>query len=479
MGPQSKPEAPLGAGGAAGHQRRRCDPARALWALGVALLVLAGSLSPFTFDLAAARASRGVGLGAIGWPPSAYGDLITNIVVYLPVGAALFLWLRRRFRAWPALVMAGALGGVTSLLAETLQTCVPVRTASWIDVVVNAIGTLCGAAIAPAVSPMVRAATHRIREGIARRPMSTTASALAVGLLVMGICPFDFVTTTAALHTSLARSRWFPFDTALGGAGAGGLTTVGVSALGVAGVFAALGFFVALGAREAGQPRRRAGALSLVHVALLAVLIETVQIFVVSRSLDVGEVLLDICVGALGVCLAIYAVDGPSRSGWVGRPAALLHPLLVGPALILQVGYHLLHAAAPSQPSAVHSAGAVLLWVPFSAYYGPPSTSVMSHVLSVWIAFALLALTIALLTRRLGPRACWWVAAGAVLAVAACCEVIQFARAVRTPDLTDPLMALAAAILAALVYRRLQATHAPVQDGSPLDRRSRRKGARP
>lgn len=432
-----------------------------LCALGTVLLVLAGSLSPFHFDLAAARAAGGVGLRAIGWPNSAHDDLVTNIAVYVPVGAASFLWLRRRSRAWLALVLVGVFGGVTSLLAETLQTCIPVRTASWIDVIVNVLGSLCGAAVAPALCAAAHLAGRRIRDGVTRQPMSTAAGVLAVGLILVGLRPFDFVTTTEALHASLARSQWLWAETGISRDGGGGPAAADISTIGMAGAFAALGFLLALGARETRHSRRRAAAASLVHVALLAVLIETVQVFVVSRSFDVWDALLTACGGALGTYLAIYAVDAPSRSAWLGRPAMVLHPVLLGPALILQIGYHLAHAATPFQSMTAQTAGSTVLWVPFSGYYGRSLVSVMSQVLSVGAAFALLGLTVALLARGLGSRTRWWVAAGAVLTVAAVREVIQCANAAHVADTTDPLVALAALMLAALACRDLRTAHAP------------------
>jgi len=429
-------------------------------ALGVAFLVLAGSLSPFAFDLAAARANGGSGVAAIGWPRSGFDDLLTNVGVYLPVGAALFLWLRRNAPAGLALTLTVAVGGAVSLLAEVLQTCIPVRTASWIDVIANVLGTLAGAALAPAVSAAARYLIRRISIGLARRPMSTAAGILATGLLVMGLRPFDFTTTTPALHASLAGSHWSVADAILGDAGHTGRAAGDLSTIGTAGVFVVLGICMALAARESRRSRRRASAAGIMHVTLIAVLIETVQIFVASRSFDVGQVLLNACAGALGAYLAINAIDAPSRSAWRGQPGLLLHPLLLWTALLLQVGYCLASAAVPFQDLAWQDGGSAVMWVPFSGYYGDSLTSVASHLLSVGVAFSLLALTAALLVRRVGARARWWVTAGVVLTVALCCELIQSAHAVRIADLTDPLLALTAAMLTALAYRRVRTAYA-------------------
>ena len=52
------------------------------------------------------------------------------------------------------------------------------------------------------------------------------------------------------------------------------------------------------------------------HAAILSLLIETVQVFVVSRSFDVLDALLNTFGAGLGAYLAIWAVDAPSRSCW-------------------------------------------------------------------------------------------------------------------------------------------------------------------
>ena len=436
--------------------RRSGGSLSACCALAVISLVLAGSLSPFSFQLENARTNGGIGLGAIGWARSDLRDVVTNISVYVPVGLALSLSLLRKLRGLWAILLSTALGGTISLLVETLQTGIPVRTASWVDVFLNVEGTFCGALSAPLASVMGGFFAARLRTVIARKPMSTMGAVLALGLFVLGLTPFDFVSSTEGLHRSLAASRWLP--TSMDGESPPGFGAerADLSAIGLAAVFAALGFFLALGERERGQARRPCFELALVHAAIIACVIEAMQFFVLSRSFDIVDVLFNAVGAALGAYLAIYVIDAPSRSHWLGRPGLVFSPPLIAVALLLQIAYHLVCASWQLKLWGPHRAGATVVWIPFSAYYNRPLPAVLGHMLTVGASAAVLAFTVALLAHRLGRRNGWWLAALAAVAVAALREAVQLFSTVHTVDLTNPLLALGAALLVAFLWRELK-----------------------
>lgn len=76
-------------------------------------------------------------------------DLVSNLLGYLPLGALIFAALvRTGTRAWSALVLATVAGTLLSLSMETLQNFLPQRVASNVDLGLNALGTLLGAAFA-------------------------------------------------------------------------------------------------------------------------------------------------------------------------------------------------------------------------------------------------------------------------------------------------------------------------------------------
>jgi VanZ family protein len=86
-------------------------------------------------------------LGA-GWPRDlSRADLIQNILVYIPMGL-LVVWLNCRVRFSLALVIATLAGGVLSLTMESIQQFIPVRTASFVDLVINVFGTFMGGLLA-------------------------------------------------------------------------------------------------------------------------------------------------------------------------------------------------------------------------------------------------------------------------------------------------------------------------------------------
>ena len=106
--------------------------------------ILYGSLYPFDFH----ALPHGVGLeralrGAWNAPAGGRGDLLTNAVLYMPLGFALAA-ASRRF-APVALVAAALACGALSALVETIQLFLPDRTASGWDFVLNTAGGGVGA----------------------------------------------------------------------------------------------------------------------------------------------------------------------------------------------------------------------------------------------------------------------------------------------------------------------------------------------
>lgn len=75
-------------------------------------------------------------------------DLLSNLLGYMPLGFLLALaMLRMRWR-WPSVLLAGAAAAALSLWLEALQTYLPQRVASNLDLGLNAAGGLAGAVLA-------------------------------------------------------------------------------------------------------------------------------------------------------------------------------------------------------------------------------------------------------------------------------------------------------------------------------------------
>jgi VanZ family protein len=72
-------------------------------------------------------------------------DLLTNWLAYVPLGALMVWTFHPRYRAWLAVILAFLGGALLSALLEGLQTYLPTRISSNVDLGCNALGTLCGA----------------------------------------------------------------------------------------------------------------------------------------------------------------------------------------------------------------------------------------------------------------------------------------------------------------------------------------------
>ena len=128
---------------AVARHRSSASPLAGLYA---ALIVYA-SLYPFT-----GWRMPGVPLAhylSLPWPRWWTGfDLVSNLLGYMPLGALVFAALvRTGTRSWPALGLAFLAGTALSLAMETLQNFLPQRVASNVDLGLNGLGALLGAAL--------------------------------------------------------------------------------------------------------------------------------------------------------------------------------------------------------------------------------------------------------------------------------------------------------------------------------------------
>jgi VanZ family protein len=135
------------------------QPSRlARWALAAcAGLIVYGSLTPWT-------GWRDTGVGALAylvapWPRHlTLFDVVVNVLAYMPLGSLGMLALYPRWRGFRAAAAMTALGIALSAGMEALQTYLPSRVASSVDLLTNGLGTLLGAGVA---APFVHALLDR------------------------------------------------------------------------------------------------------------------------------------------------------------------------------------------------------------------------------------------------------------------------------------------------------------------------------
>jgi VanZ family protein len=114
-------------------------------ALGVIVLIVYGSLYPFGFHPCAFSFPALLHTSAT---PSSRGDLLSNILLYVPLG----FFAARSVRSWHrAIPAASALGVALSFLVEMTQECVLSRVPSMADVIANGAGALIGSLLAVAL----------------------------------------------------------------------------------------------------------------------------------------------------------------------------------------------------------------------------------------------------------------------------------------------------------------------------------------
>jgi VanZ family protein len=110
----------------------------------VVALIAYGSLYPFNFKPGFHEGLLSA-LGQLSWARAGRGDRISNVLLYLPLGFCLYLWLNTRFQRGRSVVLATLLGTLLSLAIEVAQVYLSSRVPSLTDLVLNAGGTLLGA----------------------------------------------------------------------------------------------------------------------------------------------------------------------------------------------------------------------------------------------------------------------------------------------------------------------------------------------
>ncbi len=415
--------------------RWRVDASTVLLALW-GLFILYGTLIPFRFthDLGQAVSKLHLVGNSLNGPFSR-SDVVSNVLLFLPWGGLYTFRRANRPGFWASLLGATFSGMALSGLVETCQLFAPSRTTSLVDLVANtagaALGALAGWALGRRLWPTWSVRLTRVAN---ERPIAACALAVAAGLMIAGLSPFDVSIDLGDLRTAVKQARPIPFGPSLGGTPAPAEPWSWVQE-GLSAVLS--GALFALALKEAGKSGVKAVAVTAALGGILALAIEGAQLVIPSRVADMTSVLLAVIGSAVGGAVV------------VGSPQRTLRQW-AGPALVVWALAVALAAWTPPRLAAPET-WSLQAWqlIPFWSYYRRTDVYAVADLLNQVMSFIPLGVLLAVRSPRLSA----WHALVAGLGLGLVLEMGQLGLAERTAEITDALSAGAGAFLGVRLWR--------------------------
>ena len=394
-----------------------------------ALVVLYGALMPYDLLADATTARTQLADAFESWPlgdrHAGKADMLSNVLLFMPLG--LLLATRTALGGgprWPGVLAAVAVSACLSAAIEGAQAFSLSRVASGQDWTLNVFGGLIGGLIGAAIGRQLwRGLSSMARHWWIRRPAAVVAVVMAALLAADALYPYWPTLDVSTVWRSIKSSQ---LSLAEGWAAHPWHYWV-VRRIAVYAAFSALlaGAFLPTSRR-----RRFAGALG---ATLFAAALETLKVFIASRTMNIANVGSAGGGAALGWLLGTM-LAGLSRRGQVGLAWRMILAYLVYDAWTpfrTNFDHEVMRAKIP------HGAE----WLPLYHYaMGARADDVQNFLATVILAAALTA-AVKLYARQGGGRArprhlvaaIWAGALGVAL------ELGQFAIVGRTPTTTDVL----------------------------------------
>mgnify|MGYP006267583643 FL=1 len=165
------------------------------------------------------HAWRDTGIGLFdflggNWPRYwTWQDALFNVLAYLPLGFLLTLSPRHRRSPWARVLIPVLIGCLLSATMEALQTFIPGRVSSALDLLFNTLGTLCGATLSLFGGPSLLTSAGRLRQRLGVRRVSAETGLILLALwLFAQISPETLFFGLGDLRNLLALPPALPFS---------------------------------------------------------------------------------------------------------------------------------------------------------------------------------------------------------------------------------------------------------------------------
>ncbi len=395
--------------------------------------------------------------------PLSKGDVIANIALYGPLGALAYLASRRT--GWSAaggLAMAIGAGLSISLFCEGVQSMLPARTTSVVDVASNTLGAMLGAIGGGLLRPIVRARRDQMRWEIRSQPWSAAAKVVACLIIVIQLRPYDLLMDARDIGRGLRAASLSPLHEWKSLAQAKRLARrpqlsdaeivrarwdYSLERSADAAMYA---IFAAMTARAIRRTRgfgRLDSAIYAISATLiLSGLVAVLRIFEPSRGLDTAHIASGLAGGAIGAAIGCWKPGGDSLR--LPRGLLIAAAYLICAAIVLR-------GLAPLQPDirghAVRSKAHAVRLIPFaSSLASRPNDSLLDLSSKLLPYVALGGLASAALRLR-GHTWRGWIARYATLcaAMAATLEAAHLFIAARHCDVTPVFLAFCGVLIGA------------------------------
>jgi VanZ family protein len=380
-------------------------------------------------------------------------NFLGNVLLFAPLGffgaGVVFSPAQRRAYTVIGVVALVAMSIALSLAIELLQVFVPGRTPSLVDIAAQTAGMLTGVGTWLVVS-------RRVLGWVERRG-SDRQDALRVGLLVFTagralamLLPLD-VTLDLGLLAGKFRNGLIVLNPMRSAALSGDALPARIADLALS---IPIGVFACLGGMSPG--RRRHAGLALLIGWVFVGLVEVAQVFVISRTADGVEWLVNAAGVAVGVWLTIRLVPGQAGE----RPASSWVPI---GGLAATLGLYVLYNWSPFDfdvsGDLIRQRVPMIFGVPFHGYYQNPEIKAIDDVL-VKIAIGVPVGMFLGWSISVNPtvlrRAAVVITSVLTAAFFVVVEAGQILLPSRYPDNTDIVLGLAGALLGSWAFRLLK-----------------------